>query len=411
MSRALPVALSLLAGACAPPEYETGPEVFSAPTEHIGDSWLFSATRINRIDLELDADAVEILRSERGFSYPRNTVRSAATIDAEFIGDVGVRLRGGLGSFRAFDKKPKFELDLNEYSGERFYGLESLSLNNMITDCSGMREALAYHAYHLLDVPSSRTGFAQLFINSQDYGLYLVLESQDDRWLRRNFLDGSGNLYDGKYVYSGYWPTMVDFAVGRDDWFDLEEGTDVGFTDITRISQAVERADQQGYIDDDFATLVDWDRLASLLRVEQWLGDDDGLHEGPNNYRVYFEPGRPMVVHRWDTDGSFPVSVKEDSASAVSFDVSNWEQGDGSSLSRSCLADSACRQRWSEQQSAVAAALSDGRLLALGEQLHALVEEGVLGDPRRYCGEDEDTVSAEAILAYLAAGELAVGSD
>ena len=411
MSRALPVALALLAAACAPPEYGTGPEVFSEPTEHIGDSWLFSATRINRIDLELDADAVEILRSERGFSYPRNTVRAAATVDAEFIGDVGVRLRGGLGSFRAFDKKPKFELDLNEFSGERFYGLESLSLNNMITDCSGMREALAYHAYHLLDVPSSRTGFAQLFINGQDYGLYLVLESQDDRWLRRNFLDGSGNLYDGKYVYSGYWPTIVDFSTGRDHWFDLEEGTDVGFTDITQISRAVERTDQQGYIDDDFAALVDWERLASLLRVEQWLGDDDGLQQGPNNYRVYFEPGRPMVVHRWDTDGSFPVSVKEDSASAVDFDASNWEQDDGSSLSRSCLADDACRQRWSEQESAVADALSDGRLLALGEQLHALVEEGVLGDPRRYCEEDEDTVSDEAILAYLASGDLAATSD
>ena len=411
MSRALLLALGLLAAACAPPEYAAGAEVFSPPTEHIGDSWLFSATRINRIDLELDADAVEILRSERGFSYPRNTVRSVATVDAELIGDVGVRLRGGLGSFRAFDKKPKFELDLNEFTGERFYGLESLSLNNMITDCSGMREALAYHAYHLLDVPSSRTGFAQLFINGQDYGLYLVLESQDDRWLRRNFLDGSGNLYDGKYVYSGYWPTIVDFSIGRDDWFDLEEGTDIGFTDITQISRAVERADQQGEIDDDFAALVDWERLASLLRVEQWLGDDDGLHEGPNNYRVYFEPGRPMVVHRWDTDGSFPISAGDDAAPAVAFDASKWEQGDGSSLSRSCLADSTCRQRWSEQKSAVADVLSDGRLLALGEQLHALVEEGVLGDPRRYCGEDEDAVSAEAILAYLAAGELAATSD
>ena len=41
----------------------------------------------------------------------------------------------------------------------------------------------------------------------------------------------------------------------------------------------------------------------------------------------------------------------------------------------------------------------------------ALVEEGVLGDPRRYCEEDEDTVSDEAILAYLASGELAATSD
>ena len=72
--------LLLMMMACAPPEYGEGPEVYSEPTLHIGDSWIFSPTRINRIDLELGEDAVDILRSERGFSYPRNKVRASATI-------------------------------------------------------------------------------------------------------------------------------------------------------------------------------------------------------------------------------------------------------------------------------------------------------------------------------------------
>ena len=396
----------MAAVACAPPEYGEGAQVYSEPTLHIGDSWLFSPTRINRIDIELGEDALEILRSERGFSYPRNTVRASATIDSEFIGDVGVRLRGGLGSFRAFDKKPKLEIDLNEYSGERFVGLESLSLNNMIAECSGMREALAYEAYRVMGVPSSRTGFSQLYVNGQDYGIYLVLETQDDRWLRRNFLDGDGNYYDGKYVYSGYWPTLVDFAVGRDHWFDLEEGIDVGFSDIRQISRAVERADETGEIDEDFARLVDWEEVATLLRVEQWVGDDDGFLT-PNNYRVYFEPGRPMVVVRWDTDGSFPVSDNEDGEEpAIRFEPDRWEEGGGSSLNRVCLADAECREIWEERKSAVEETLLDGRLLALAEQLHLLVEEGVRGDPRREC-EEEDGATAEAILDYLATGEVA----
>ena len=405
MTRARAGMLLLAALACAPPEYGEGPEVFSEPTAHIGDSWIFSPTRINRIDIELGEDALEILRSERGFSYPRNTVRASATMDSEFIGDVGVRLRGGLGSFRAFDKKPKLEIDLNEYSDERFYGLESLSLNNMISECSGMREALAYEAYRMAGVPSSRTGYAQLYVNGQDYGIYLVLETQDDRWLRRNFLDGDGNYYDGKYVYSGYWPTLVDFAVGRDHWFDLEEGVDVGFSDITQISRGVERADATGEIDDAFSRLVDWEEVATLLRVEQWVGDDDGFY-GPNNYRVYFEPGRPMVVVRWDTDGSFPVSESDDGEERENrFDPDRWEQDGGSSLNRVCLADTECRQIWEARKAEVEEVLMDGRLLALGEQLHLLVEEGVRGDPRRECDED-GSETAEAILEYLATGEV-----
>ena len=48
--------LSFLLG-CAEQSYKAGPEVYSAPTDHIGDEWIFSSTRINRIDLEVDEDS------------------------------------------------------------------------------------------------------------------------------------------------------------------------------------------------------------------------------------------------------------------------------------------------------------------------------------------------------------------
>ena len=51
------------------------------------------------------------------------------------------------------------------------------------------------------------------------------------------FVDGSSNFYDGKYVLTGFWPRVVDFDSGTDDWFDLEEGQDVGFEDISLISE------------------------------------------------------------------------------------------------------------------------------------------------------------------------------
>ena len=44
-----------------------------------------------------------------------------------------------------------------------------------------------------------------------------------DRWLKSRFDDRSGNFYDGKYVFAGFVPKMVDFAKGRDDWFDLDK--------------------------------------------------------------------------------------------------------------------------------------------------------------------------------------------
>jgi spore coat protein CotH len=416
-----------LAGLLACTETEeipgAGPEIASEPTVHIGDSWLFSTTRINRIELEIDDDAAEILRAERRFSYPRRTAPAQATIDGEQLGRVGVRLRGGLGSFQRFDQKPKLELDLNDYTGERFYGLESLSLNNMIQDCSGVREALAYAAYGQLGLPTSRTGFAQLFVNGLDYGLMLVLETQDDRWLKRNFVDGDGNLYDGKYVTSGFWPKIVDFDSDRDHWFDLEEGLDVNFADIGLISEGVKRSRSSESMDPELREMVNWEQFLTLMRAEQWTGNTDSYGTGPNNYRVYFEPGQPLVMSPWDTDAAFPgwfgdgkeEDEEEDEEDQEGSDTQTepelltgmnpdaWEDP-GGSLLQVCLDDTTCRTRWEDLEEGVVASLQDGSLVETMDAISVLTEEGKLGDPRAHCEKEQVLWERGSIRAYLVDG-------
>ena len=59
-------------------------------------------------------------------------------------------------------------------------------------------------------------------------------------------------------------------------------------------------------MDPQLRRLVDWEQFLTMMQVEQWTGNDDAYGPGPNNYRVYFEPGWPMVMTPWDTDGAFP---------------------------------------------------------------------------------------------------------
>jgi spore coat protein CotH len=402
--------LFLLGCVAEPGGGDLGPEVFSEPVAHDDDSWVFSSDRIYRIDLEIGESSMEILRSDRRFSYPRNKARAAAVIDGEEVGEVGVRLRGGLGSFQRIDNKPKLEIDFNEFSGERFHGLESISLNNFAEDCTGMREALSYAAYGLLEVPTSRTGFAQLFVNGLDYGLMLVLETQDDRWLKRNFEDGSGNFYDGKYVFAGFFPKLVDFGRGRDHLFDLEEGVDVGFSDIAEISGGATRAVERGQMGDAFRARVHWEELMTFMRVEQFIGNQDGYAAGPNNYRVYFEPGEPLVMAPWDLDYSFlpgEMSAYEKvEDQQVTIDASGWEEP-GGILASVCLDDEECRSLWEDLGPIVEERLLDGSLYALGENLAGLVQEGRNNDPRAGCTQ-EANVEREVILDYLATGDAAV---
>lgn len=386
--------LLLLLG-CEPQLYGTGPEVFSEPTPHVGDDWVFDHGRINRIELSIEPEAEEILRSDRAFSSPKKEARAEAVIDGEALGDVGVRLRGRLGSFQRYDNKPKWQIDFNEFSGERFHGLEAISLNNATEDCSMVKEAIAYAVYDTLSGISSRTGFAQLFVNGDDYGLYVVLETQDDRWLARLEAQGligsdEGNLYDGSYTEASWWPVWVDFGGRRDTLFDLEEGADIGWADIANISLAVQASEEQGAMVSTLERAVDWDQVLAHLVADRWLGNDDSYSTSPNNYRVYFDPGAPMIMAPWDQGGTFHI----DPAGG------GWLSPSGA-LGKRCRADAACAARWDGIRYDAAEQLD---AVDWQEQLDALVEltrVGANGDPRGSCTKAERQDAREELRAWL----------
>ena len=390
-----PLPLLLLAVGCEPTVYGTGPEVFSEPTAHADDAWVFDHGRINRLELFLGPDAEEILRSDRALSSPKKEVRASAIFDDESVGDVGVRLRGRLGSFQGYDNKPKWQIDFNEFSGERFHGLEAISLNNAAEDCSMVKEPLAYATYEAVSGISSRTGFVQLFVNDADYGLYVLLETQDDRWLDRLedqglIGDEGGNLYDGSYTSASWWPVWVDFARGRDELFDLQEGRDIGWADVANISEAIEAGEELGPMSATLERAVDWDQVLAHLVADRWLGNDDCYSSGPNNYRVYFETGAPMIMAPWDQGGTFHVPPES----------SRWTQP-SNALGGSCRADADCAARWDSIRDDLAVFLDSLDWQGHLEQLVDLTREGADGDPRGQCSVAERDQARSDLSAWL----------
>lgn len=199
-------------------------------------AWIFSDKTIHTIEITLPDASVASLEAE-----PYEWAPGDVSIDGEVVPQIGVRLRGKIGSFRTLSQKPKFKLKFNELvEDQRFYGLEALSLNNSVVDCSYLKEPLGYRIFALSGVPTERVGFARVSVNGSDYGLYVLVEVPDDRFLKRTYKNPGGNLYDGKYIwYGGFNYTLLDFNSGVDDLYGLEEGADVGNADIIAISQAV----------------------------------------------------------------------------------------------------------------------------------------------------------------------------
>jgi len=105
------------------------------------------------------------------------------------LADVGIRLKGGAnGSFRTLSGKAAFKLKFNKFvKGQKFEGLEKMTLSNMLEDSSMIHETLTYAAFRAAGVPASRTGYADVRVNGDDFGIYLNIETLDDLALERWF--------------------------------------------------------------------------------------------------------------------------------------------------------------------------------------------------------------------------------
>lgn len=337
------------------------------------DAWIFSDQTIHSIEITLTSASIAALDAD-AFTF----VTGDFTFDGSTVPGVGVRLRGKIGSFRPLSGKPKFKISFDHFvPNQRFFGLEAMSLNNEVVDCSYLKEPLAYRIFSLAGVPTERTGFAKVTVNGADYGLYVIVETPDDRWLKRNYADPKGNFYDGKYLwFGGFNYTLLDFAIGLDDQFQLEEGQDVAHADITAISNAL----GAGFGTSEFMPLLDplinWGQVHRELAAEQWVGHNDGYALNTNNYRVYFDPtdGKAQLI-QWDFDYGF--------LNAADWGMS-WQTPKGR-LAAGCFQDAKCL---ADQKAAVQTlinAVDPAALLEWFNQLDALTLDEAQADPRREC--------------------------
>lgn len=358
----------------------------AGPSDEEAQAALFTESTIHEIEITLSEDAENGLWRD-----PYEFVSAAITINGNVIEQVGIRLRGKVGSFRTLSGKPKFKIDFREFvDNQDFHGLKSLSLNNAVVDCSYLKESVGYRVFREAGIPAGRTGFSHVTVNGQDYGLYVLVEVPDSQFLESRFPDDDeGNLYDGKYIYNpnnGSY-TMVDFATGVDELFQLEEGTDVGHADITSISETLGSIRGVGAYDA-LADRVDWAEITANWAAEQWVGHVDGYAMNRNNYRVYFRPSDgKMVIIPWDFDYAFI----EDYEWGM-----NWKNPTGK-LAAACWRDESCAQA---HNSAVATLTGNGAgridsdaLLIWYDEAVDLIGRAAADDPRREC--DSRSVGSE----------------
>ncbi len=358
--------------------------------------WLFDPGAVVEIDLELPQTSIETLEVEPEEEYQPATFTLTAGGQAYGPLEVGARLKGGLGSFRPLSGKAAFKVKFDELVDDQtFFGLEKLTLNNMVQDPSMIHETLAYEAFRSLGIPASRTGYAFVRVNGEAYGLYLNIEVLDTVSLSRWF-GSTRHLYEGSYG--------TDLTLGAAPVFEVDEGKGSKREDLEALIAAANATG--GDWSDGMTAVADLNEMTQMWAVERYIGHWDGYaglggHLMPNNY--YLHSGNVDAdagIFRmlpWGTDQTWVIPL-------------DFGQQGGLLLDR-CLADASCAAMYREALVKTRASLPALDLDSRAVELAAAVApwQGMEVAPRREYTSSEIATGVESTRAFIAgrSGELA----
>ena len=241
---------------------------------------LFRDEVIPRLQIRIPPAAVEQLRQ-----HPRTYVSATVREGNLTYTNVQIRLKGGPGSFRAFDDQPAFTVNFGQQAaGQKFHGLKKLHLNNSVQDPTYLSEKICRELFEAAGVPAPRAGHAVVEVNGRRLGLYVLIEGIDKHFLRRHFKDADGNLYDG---HSG---SDVNHGLQINSGENPEDRSA-----LNALVKATREPDLEKRLAALQATL-DVDRFLSFLAVEIMIGHWDGYALSRNNYRIFHDRAQNRLV-------------------------------------------------------------------------------------------------------------------
>lgn len=279
-----------------------GASVASAQTA----SDLFGDGTLQELRLFINASDMQELRDH----YLENTYYPA---DLQWrdqrVRNVGVRSRGK-GSRSA--TKPGIRIDFNRYAtDQRFLGLKSLLLDNLVQDPSMVRERVAMAFFERLGEPASREAYCRLYINNVLQGVYAIVEAVDGDFIERTLGETSGYLFERHMVAPFRGEDLGDDLTAYREVFspsnhELDPDTVLYspiralFLEVNQPVDAVWRERVGRYID--------LRQFVTHVAIEEFLSEPDGVlgYAGMANFYLYRGSGSDR--HRlivWDKDRAF----------------------------------------------------------------------------------------------------------
>jgi spore coat protein CotH len=270
---------------------------------------------LQRIDLSVNSSDWQKLRDtfEDDTYYPARLEWNGVVVR-----NVGIRSRGG-GSRSG--TKPGLRVDIDRYqTSERFLGVKSFVLDNLVQDASGIRETLAMQVHARLAIPAPREAHARLYVNNEYAGTYVAIEAVDKRLLARVFgiveddTQNDGYLFD--YAYVDEWrlgylgADLAPYEARLQAETKANAPAEEKYRPIEELTRLINETSADR-LEGAIADRLDLDQTVRYVAVQNYIAQNDGLlgYAGMNNFYLYRLEGQARHVWiAWDEDNALLAS-------------------------------------------------------------------------------------------------------
>lgn len=348
-----------------------GPSDDAAGVHAVAPAGLFDPFRVARFQFEVDpVDLAKLCVEPREYV---DAVLRVSTPTARFMPyRVGFRLKGN-SSYRDLQTctgpgrtpgKAAFRVKFHHsVSGQRFFGLRGLTLNNMVQDPSKIAEAVTSHIAREAGVPTARVGYAEVGVNDLSYGLYADVETVD-RVMTARWFGSLGHLYD----HDDYGVDVLAADIPR---FEIDEGDEGDRSDLEALAAAA-AGPAEGW-SQRVGPLMDLGGMTTAFALEHYVHHWDGYSVrdnqfNPNNYYLHSDEAGVFSLIPSGTDQTWR------------FEQSPGRVGRGT-LMRGCVVDHVCRGLYIEAVGDVSQRARQLDLPAYAQALAASLAPWLAQDP------------------------------
>ncbi len=303
--------------------------------------------------------------------------------DGTVLPSTGVRFKGN-SSYNNASQKKSFKVDVNEFVASQDYdGIKKFNLNNGFKDPTFIREKLTLDYMNRHGIHAPRCTYARVYLNNVYWGLYLIVEDVNSKFLSQHFGNNNGNLFKGDPSGDLRWygSTFSSYT----SHYELDETTTNDWQDLIDLISVINTTPATTFYSTLETKLFGQDAINNMVINNIFVNLDSYCGSG-HNYYIYQDS--TAGVFRWipwdenETFGNFNMGMTPTQLKNLAYDF--VDQPNNRPLATKMLADATYHQMYINAFCYLMQDFSNTNLDPYIDSLANQIRTDVYADPNKF---------------------------